>query len=222
MHADLVAPSCFERQLDERSPCALREHAPVCHRVPRQVAARRAVDAVGIRLIEVRLERAALRRQLALDDRLVALLESVPRFLQRLLHQRGLRKDHQPRSLAVEAVDDPHALLRARIAEPQIFRELEIGRLLRLRLARDAQQARRLINHDEVRVLEEHLHPAAELRLRHREPVRAHRHDIALLQRMIELRHRPPVHRHRLEFQPRADLFFLLLRPLGKKCGKQR
>ena len=70
-------------------------------------------------------------------------------------------------------------------------------------------------------LLDDPLDHAAVRGFRDGETIGADRDDIAGLERVIELRNGPPVDRDCLEFQPRAHLLFLFLRPRGEKKRKK-
>ena len=196
LHADLMAPSGFQFQRDERPLRRARQHSIAREGVARLLTRRRAPHAIRTRLIEMRIKRAGVALELSFHDRFVAFRDRFPAALQRLFGFRCFRENHQTRSLLVEPMHNPNAIARVILPLPQIIGELEIRGLLAFREARDAEEIFRFVDYDQGRVLVVDLHAGSKLGLRNREPIRANRHDITFLQWMIELRDRPPVHRH--------------------------
>lgn len=213
MDPNLVAAAGFQSQLHQRSPLVPGQDSEMRDSVARLIAARRAEDAEGIRFVEIRFKHAAVASQLSLNDRFVLLLREIPASLQCGFHIGRLGKDHQPRGFAVESMNDPDPLAPM----GQVLVQLKIGRLLLLRFACDAQEILRLFDHNEVRVFEIDLHPAAQYRLRDGKTIRTHGDDIARPERMIELCDRPPINRDRLELQPGPHLLSFHLWPCGEK-----
>ena len=107
----------------------------------------------GIRLIQVGLEDSACLTQTTFDNRLVSLLSIIPARLKDFFGLRSLGKNHQPRCFTVKSVNDPDSLFRHRIAMSDMLRKLEVGRLFLLGLAGNAQEIRRLIDHNDVCIL---------------------------------------------------------------------
>ena len=213
MDPNLVAAAGFQIQLHQRSPLVPGQDSEMRDSMARLIAARRAEDAEGIRFVEIRFKHAAVASQLSLNDRFVLLLREIPASLQCGFHIGRLGKDHQPRGFAVESMNDPDPLAPM----GQVLVQLKIGRLLLLRFACDAQEIFRLFDHNEVRVFEIDLHPAAQYRLRDGKTIRTHGDDIARLEQMIELRDRLPINRDRLELQPGPHLLSFHLWPCGEK-----
>src|SRR5450432_3184332 len=118
-------------------------------RMPRLGIARGTMNFEGIGFIQIRFKDTALSAKSPFDYRLVPLLRLVPRALETLLRRGGLRKNHQTRCLAMEAMHNPDTVVRVRPSLPEIIGELEVCRLLRFRFASYAEQILRFIDDDE-------------------------------------------------------------------------
>ena len=159
LDADLVAPPGPEA---ERHPCHVRsplDHAVAGDRDARPASLRRrparvdGPDAKRAFLQEDVLESPLIRGDHALDDRDVAPLRGAgcELHLEALLRLQGLRDDQEPRGLPVQPMDDerPAGLPRPLEVGPH----QTVGGALTLVLGPDREQARRLLDHEQRRVL---------------------------------------------------------------------
>ena len=179
----------------------------------REFASSNAENFVGICLIQVGLKNAGVLAQAAFHDGFVAFLRIVPAGLQDFLRLGSLRKNHEARGLLVQTVHDPNPRAGHRVATAHMVGELMVSRPLLFRLAGNAEEVRRLVDDDNVRILKKYTNARADQRARRGIAIIPHRDNISRLERVIELRDRAPIHSDRLKFQPSANLLFLQVRP---------
>ena len=159
------------------------------HRGPSASGITRLAHAAGCIVEEPTPHRARRLRGTALHHREVRPLDRVRRELrlQALLRERRAGEDQEPGRGAVEAVHDEHA------SRPGARGERGVERPLALVHRRDREQARRLVDDEEIVVL---VHEANARRQPDRRALRRNLDDIADGERDVGAPDRRPVHAH--------------------------
>jgi hypothetical protein len=188
LHADLMAAPRFGRHFDQRQGVKLLNHPVTSHRVPRAVAGGRDIDLQRITLVQVAPQHTGVRRRLALHDSQVTLFHLRPLRLQFAFRSLRLGEHHQPGRFPVQSMHDPYPLRATTLTATHVVHQEGIRRLLSLAFAGHAQQVLRLVDHDQRRVLIQHLQAARQQAFGQHVPFGVNHHHVAGLQRVTGAR----------------------------------
>jgi hypothetical protein len=150
LHADLVSASGAEVEVEDGPVASALPHAVPGDRQPPRLPGTHAEVAV---LGETALERAFLLAHAPFDHRHVDALDvaGLELRLQTALGALGFREDDQARGVAVQPMDDEEPASRP--LRVDVVEEQAVGVLLTLAVGGDGQEARRLVDDEQIVVL---------------------------------------------------------------------